>query len=71
MVLLYLQVDAVIKWLKQLLNALVFLEKNCVVHRDLKLDNLLLNSDGRLVVSDFGKAILLDETFAIPYMHGK
>ncbi len=59
------------RWFKQLLNALAFLEKNCVVHRDLKLDNLLLSSDGTLVVSDFGKAVLLDESFTIPYMHGE
>ena len=59
------------RWFKELLEALVFLEQNCVVHRDLKLDNLLLSADGNLIVSDFGKAVLLDQSFSIPYMHGE
>ena len=41
-----------------------------MVHRDLKLDNLLLDARGNLIVSDFGKAVLLDQTFLLPYMHG-
>lgn len=64
------QPNAVIRWFNQLLEALVFLEQNCVVHRDLKLENLLLSADGNLIVSDFGKAILLDQSLSIPFMHG-
>ena len=41
-----------------------------MVHRDLKMENLLLSQDGKLVIGDFGKAILLDETFKIPYVQG-
>ena len=66
-----LQRTSVTKWFKQLLEALVFLEQNCVVHRDLKLDNLLYSTDDNLIVSDFGKAVLLDESLSIPYMHGE
>ena len=64
------QPAAVTRWFKDLLEALVFLEQNCVVHRDLKLDNLLLSTEGNLIVSDFGKAVLLDHCFSIPFMQG-
>ena len=66
----YLQPDKVLYWLRELLSGLLFLEKNCVVHRDLKMENLLLSQDGKLVIADFGKAILLDDNFKIPYVQG-
>lgn len=53
-----------------MLSGLLFLEKNFVVHRDLKMENLLLSQNGKLVIGDFGKAILLDETFKTPYVQG-
>ena len=36
------------------LSGLVFLFENHVVHRDMKLNNLLINSNGRIIISDFG-----------------
>lgn len=41
-----------------------------VVHRDLKLENLLVDAQGRVVISDFGKAVVLDETMKVPFNHG-
>ena len=64
------QPEKVLYWFKELLSGLLFLEKHFVVHRDLKLENLLLNQDGKLVIGDFGKAVLLDEEFKLPYVHG-
>lgn len=40
----------------QLLDAIRFLHSNRVLHRDLKLSNLLYNSRGELRVADFGLA---------------
>lgn len=48
----------------------MFLETHCVAHRDLKMDNLLLNRNGRVVIADFGKAIVLNNKMDTPYMHG-
>ena len=59
-----------IEWLKGVFHGLVFLEKHCVVHRDLKLSNLLLTAEGRVVICDFGKAILTDSSFKIPFTYG-
>ena len=62
-----LQPEEVLYWFHELLEGLVFLESQHVVHRDLKLDNLLISERGRVIISDFGKAMLLDETMRIPY----
>lgn len=61
----------VVDWLKDLLCGLVFLEKHCVIHRDLKLNNLLLTAEGRLAIGDFGKATILDRSFKMLYRHGQ
>ena len=59
----------VLQWFHHLLEGLAFLESQHVVHRDLKLDNLLIDEKGRVIISDFGKAMLLDETMQIPYTY--
>ena len=40
--------------MKQLLNAMKYLEGVKVVHRDLKLENILVNSKMELKITDFG-----------------
>lgn len=46
-------------YLGQLINALQYLHVNLVIHRDLKLGNLFLDSDMRIKVGDFGLATRL------------
>lgn len=52
--------DEVLRFLTQLVNALHFLHSNDILHRDLKLENLLLFSKCSVVkISDFGVATIL------------
>ena len=70
-VLFCLQPAKVTAWFGDLLEGLVFLESHRVVHLDLKLSNLLMDENGRVVISDFGKAVLLeDSSMQLPYQQG-
>ncbi|KAJ3318727.1 Serine/threonine-protein kinase par-1 [Boothiomyces sp. JEL0866] len=42
------------KLFRQLVSAIQFTHESGVVHRDLKLENILLNEEGNILVSDFG-----------------
>ncbi|KAI4345724.1 hypothetical protein L6164_012822 [Bauhinia variegata] len=49
------------RYFQQLVSALCFCHQNGVAHRDLKPQNLLLDKDGNLKVSDFGLSALPEQ----------
>jgi len=55
-------------WLcAEISNALLFLWENRIVHRDMKLENILISSDGFPVISDFGFADFVDPNGVIEF----
>lgn len=57
----FLEWDQIIFYLEQICAALDYAHKQGIVHLDLKPLNLLLDSNGKLVLSDFGLAHLMKE----------
>ncbi|HEU5348861.1 MAG TPA: protein kinase [Ktedonobacterales bacterium] len=55
-----LPMSEVVTYGTQLTDALAYAHKRNLVHRDVKPANILIHSDGRLMLSDFGLAKILD-----------
>jgi serine/threonine protein kinase len=48
-------------WFRQICDALSYIHSKGIVHRDIKLNNILIASDGRIILSDFGISKVSDE----------
>jgi serine/threonine protein kinase len=51
------------------LLGILFLQSNLIVHRDLKIDNILIDNQNRILISDFGTAFKFSvkDTFKLKF----
>ena len=56
---------------EQILEGVLYLEQNLILHLDLKLSNILIGEDEKLVLCDFGCAMQFsDKSFTLPFSRG-
>lgn len=66
-----MQFEVLLRAVEQIMAAVVYLEKNCICHLDLKMSNFLVTEDNRMVLCDFGCAVqFTDNSFRLPFVHG-
>lgn len=55
--------DQVAGWFRDICEGLAYIHSKGVVHRDVALDNILIDADGHAVLTDFGIARITGETY--------
>eukprot|EP01130_Rhizamoeba_saxonica_P008678 TRINITY_DN3503_c0_g1_i2.p1 TRINITY_DN3503_c0_g1~~TRINITY_DN3503_c0_g1_i2.p1 ORF type:complete len:580 (+),score=146.32 TRINITY_DN3503_c0_g1_i2:172-1911(+) len=56
----YLSEEETSKYMKDVLKGLKFLHHLDIIHRDIKLENILLTKEGRCKITDFGSSIYIE-----------
>ena len=55
--------EKVAGWFHDICEGLAYIHSQGVVHRDISLDNILIGSDGHAVITDFGVAKIIDDSY--------
>lgn len=55
--------EKIVGWFKDICEGLAYIHSQGVVHRDISLDNILIARDGRAVITDFGIAKIIDDSY--------
>ena len=53
----------VASWFKDICEGLAYIHSQGIVHRDMSLDNILIGPDGHAVITDFGIAKIIDDSY--------
>ena len=66
-----MHIDVLLNTVEQILEAVIYLEKNRICHLDLKLSNFLVAENSHVILCDFGCAVQFsDSSFSLRYSHG-
>ena len=55
--------EKIVGWFRDICEGLAYIHSQGVVHRDISLDNILIGRDGRAVITDFGIAKIIDDSY--------
>jgi predicted ATPase/DNA-binding CsgD family transcriptional regulator len=61
-----LPLDTIVSYVKQVADALQYAHQENVVHRDIKPENMLLGRNDEILLSDFGIAVMIQNTLQQP-----